>query len=166
MKVIQNLVNNQSTQPYMDSDNHFYNPKLKDNAISLRREMTKSEACLWKYVLKAGMMCGYTFRRQRPIGYYIADFVCLELKLVIELDGVTHLYEETQIKDIEKDNYLCGQGFEVLRFTDAEVLKELDIVKERIECMVRQQEENILLRPSGTSSKGGHHAAPLKIAKD
>jgi len=89
--------------------------------------MTKAETCLWKYALRASGM-GVPFRRERPIGRFIADFVCLPLKLVIEVDGVTHLYEETQIKDAQKDKELKELGFEVLRFEDSVILNNIDFV--------------------------------------
>lgn len=68
-------------------NNHFYNRNLQPNANRLRKEMTKAEACLWKYVLRAGKMKGYGFRRQRPVLSYIADFMCKELMLIIEVDA-------------------------------------------------------------------------------
>ncbi|MCW3076617.1 MAG: hypothetical protein JWO32_1226, partial [Bacteroidetes bacterium] len=55
-----------------------------------RSQMTKSEVCLWKYAFRAKQM-GYTFNRQQPVLNYIADFMCNELKLIIEVDGYTHL---------------------------------------------------------------------------
>ncbi|MDL2213346.1 endonuclease domain-containing protein [Bacteroides sp. OttesenSCG-928-D19] len=129
----------------MQHQNNNYNKKLKENANQLRANMTKAEACLWKYALRAGMMNGYKFRRQRPIGWYIADFLCLELLLVIEVDGVTHLFEETQRKDMKKEAYLIGQGYRVLRFTDEEVLKKMTVVKQQIEMAIRVQEEELKL---------------------
>lgn len=87
--------------------------------------MTKSEACLWKYVLRARQLKGYPFRRQRPVLNYIADFMCKELMLVIEVDGITHSWEETIIKDKKKTAALETAGFTVLRFTDDEVLKNI-----------------------------------------
>jgi len=65
--------------------------------------MTKAEACLWKYVLPAGMMKGYTFNRQRAVMNYIADFSCKKLCLVIEVDGITHQQEEVYLKDKKKE---------------------------------------------------------------
>lgn len=56
--------------------------------------MTKAEACLWKYVLSSGKLKGYKFKRQRPVLQYIADFMCPDLMLIIEVDGITHLDEE------------------------------------------------------------------------
>lgn len=67
-----------------------YNFKNKTFAIELRKNMTKAEACLWKYALKAGKMKGYGFRKLRPLLSYIADFICLELNLIIEVDVSIH----------------------------------------------------------------------------
>ena len=74
--------------------NHSYNKNLQPYANRLRKEMTKAESCLWKYVLRAGKMKGFQFRRERPVLNYVADFMCIELKLVIEVDGITHHFEE------------------------------------------------------------------------
>ena len=84
------------------TNNYAYNKKLRPFANKLRKEMTKAEACLWKYALRAGQMKGYQFRRQRPVLRYIADFLCKELKLVIEVDGITHQDNETEEKDKRK----------------------------------------------------------------
>jgi very-short-patch-repair endonuclease len=59
--------------------NHEYNKNLQPFANKLRKNITKAEACLWKYVLKAKQLKGYQFRRQRPVLNYIADFMCKEL---------------------------------------------------------------------------------------
>jgi very-short-patch-repair endonuclease len=76
----------------MEFNNNFcsYNIRLQPFAIKLRKDKTKAEACLWKYVLRAGQMKGYQFRRQRPVVDFIADFMCKELRLIIEVDGITH----------------------------------------------------------------------------
>ena len=81
-------------------------------------------------------MLGYTFLRQRPIGKYIADFFCKELKLVIELDGLTHHDKAVSDKDAVKENYLIENGYSVLRFPDEEVLYEIDNVRRAIENYV------------------------------
>jgi len=101
--------------------------------------MTKAEACLWKYALRAGQMGGYEFRRQRPILDYIADFVCFDLKLVIEVDGITHLWDETTAKDRHKDEALAEAGFTVMRFTDKEVLRDRKAVVQRIEWWIERE---------------------------
>jgi len=103
--------------------------------------MTKAEACLWKYVLRASMMRGYMFRRQRPIGPHIIDFACLPLKLAIEVDGVSHSFDDTIDKDLRKEAYLKNEGFIVLRFKDEEILRHIDDVRSSIENMVGYLEE-------------------------
>jgi len=106
-------------------DNCSYNKKLRSLAGNLRRNMTKSEACLWKYALKAGQLKGYQFRRQRPVLNYIADFVCKELMLIIEIDGITHDMEVSLAKDKRREEDLIRAGFKVMRFMDEEVLSNL-----------------------------------------
>lgn len=73
-------------------------------------------------------MAGHPFRRQRPIDRYIVDFVCLPLKLVIEVDGITHTYPEVIENDKIRQKRLESLGFEVLRFTDDEVLTSINSV--------------------------------------
>lgn len=124
----------------MYSNNH-YNKRLKSNARSLRKNMTKAEACLWKYVLSKRRVKGYQFRRQRPIDRYIADFACLPLKLVIEVDGITHTYEEVAKNDVIRQARLEELGFKVIRFTDDEVLTNIQAVYEIIEQTVKGLEE-------------------------
>ena len=81
-------------------------------------------------------MRGYPFRRQRPIGNFIADFCCLSLKIVIEVDGYTHDIPEVIRRDERKDRFLESEGFVVLRIMDADVLEDLNGVAERIEGFV------------------------------
>ena len=95
--------------------------------------MTKAEACLWKYALKAGLLRGYSFRRQRPVLNYIADFMCMELMLVIEVDGSTHYWEETVEKDHKKQLDLEQAGFTVIRINDEDVLKDINAVIRSLE---------------------------------
>ncbi|MDI6760366.1 MAG: DUF559 domain-containing protein, partial [Candidatus Brocadiaceae bacterium] len=75
-----------------------YNPKLKELARNLRNNSTKSEIKLWGY-LKGRQMMGYDFHRQKPIEDFIVDFFCNKSKLVIELDGYTHGFENVVEKD-------------------------------------------------------------------
>lgn len=120
---------------------YTYNSKLQQPANKLRKKMTKAEACLWKYALRAGKMKGYQFRRQRPVLQYIADFMCKELKLVIEVDGLTHQWEEISEKDKQKTNALEQAGFKLVRFTDEEILKNMNAVIEIIKCVVEEREK-------------------------
>lgn len=117
-------------------DNNRYNSKLKGFARDLRNKSTKTEILLWRAVLRAKKMRGYPFRRQRPIGNFIADFCCLSLKIVIEVDGYTHDIPEVIRRDERKDRFLESEGFVVLRIMDADVLEDLNGVAERIEGFV------------------------------
>ncbi len=84
-------------------------------------------------------MRGYAFLRQRPIGNYIVDFFSKELKLVIEVDGITHEYKQRE--DREKDVYLTKMGYKVLRFEDDDVLNHMDVVATAIEDYIDQFED-------------------------
>ena len=79
-----------------------YNPRLKEFARQLRNNSTKSEIYLWKY-LSGKQMMGYDFHRQKPIDNYILDFFCYELMLGIELDGLSHQFEDVTSNDADKE---------------------------------------------------------------
>ena len=98
--------------------------------------MTKAEASLWKYILKSGKMEGVKFRRQRPILKYIVDFVCLELKLIIEIDGIIHDFEAVVKNDNIRKMELENAGFTLIRFQDREVLGNLEGVAESIALII------------------------------
>ena len=120
-------------------NNHFYNKNLQPYANHLRKEMTKAEACLWKYVLRAGNMKNFQFRRQRTVLNYIADFMCKELMLIIEVDGITHHSEETIKKDEIRQKALESAGFTVLRFSDEEVLNHIQAVHNYLEDWIEKK---------------------------
>jgi len=94
-------------------------PATTRNARGLRREMTDAERSLWQH-LRRRQIEGLKFRRQHPIGRYIADFVCVEVRLVIEVDGGQH--GERQGYDKERTAWLAQRGYRVLRFWNHEVL--------------------------------------------
>lgn len=90
-----------------NSENHFlYNKELKSKARSLRLNMTKAEACLWKFVLRGCRLGGFQFRRKRPVLNYIADFISKELMLIIVVDGITHSNETISINEDERQREL------------------------------------------------------------
>ena len=114
--------------------NHFaYNRELRPVAHKLRNEMTKAEASLWKYVLKAAQMKGCQFRRQRPVLHYVADFMCKELMLVIEVDGITHAEALAVKKDKVRQEAIESAGFTVVRFLDIDVLNNISGVHQFLE---------------------------------
>lgn len=109
------------------------NPKSIERAKQLRRQQTPIEALLWKH-LRAGQLAGFKFRRQHPINRFIADFCCEETKLVIEIDGDTHVGNEEY--DIDRTKMIQSLGYRIIRFTNREVLRNIDNVLEYIlnEC--------------------------------
>ena len=94
----------------------------------LRSHSTDAERRLWQR-LRGGQVAGYKFRRQHPYENFVLDFVCLEKKLVVEVDGGQHL---ASTKDAERDRLLESAGFRVLRFWNDQVLNETDAVVESI----------------------------------
>ncbi len=104
-----------------------YNPKLKEFARKLRNSSTKAEIRLWQH-LKRDQIRGYDFHRQKPIDNFIVDFFCNKLKLAIEVDGFSHQLEEVIIKDEIKDRRLNELGIHVLRFSDEEVMNDVENV--------------------------------------
>ncbi|MFD2532996.1 endonuclease domain-containing protein [Gracilimonas halophila] len=119
--------------------NKHYNKQLKPVARELRKNMTKAEAALWKYGLRKKERRGYTFNRQRPVLNYVADFMCKELGLIIELDGGSHDHPKAKKKDEGRQLNLEKAGFKILRFTNEDVLKNMESVCRKID------EEIILL---------------------
>jgi very-short-patch-repair endonuclease len=97
----------------------------RNKAKLLRRTMTRAETLLWRY-LKAGHLEGLSFRRQAPMGPYIVDFVCHAARLVVEIDGETHDFEERLRGDQARDAWLASRGYAVQRSTNDEVLKNLE----------------------------------------
>jgi len=122
------------------SNNHCYNKSLQPLARQLRNNASKSEACLWKYVLRGRGMYGFQFRRQRPVLNFIADFMSKELMLIIELDGITHQWEGAIEKDKYREEQLKRIGFRILRFDDAVVLNDIENVRRTIETFVLEQQ--------------------------
>src|SRR5262245_53495105 len=104
-------------------------PKAKQRARRLRREMTIPERLLWGK-LRGGRLSGLKFRRQYPIDPYIADFYCHEHRLVIELDGESHVGAASY--DERRKAVLKTQGLRVVRFTNDDVIQELEAVLEAI----------------------------------
>ncbi|MFH1946790.1 MAG: endonuclease domain-containing protein [Candidatus Magasanikbacteria bacterium] len=101
----------------------FNQSKHKDLRKILREDCTKSEAVLWKYL--KGKQMGYRFRRQHGIGRYIVDFYCPKLKLIIEVDGYTHIDHDQYIYDMERENYLRSLGLVVKRYTGEQIFKHI-----------------------------------------
>jgi len=104
--------------------------ELIRRAQELRRNMTDCERRLWRRL--GDRELGFKFRRQMPIGKYIADFACPAARIVIELDGGQHGSEEAEALDLVRTSAIERSGFRVIRFWNHDVIEQLDEVVERI----------------------------------
>ncbi|WP_421792658.1 endonuclease domain-containing protein [Hyphobacterium sp.] len=111
----------------------------RDKARKLRRDQTDAEGKLW-YLLRNRNLAGRKFKRQLPVGPFIADFACLELKLIIEADGGQHADQKSY--DDERTAWLESKGWRVLRFWNHDILTNLDGVAESILEAIRFLEMN------------------------
>src|SRR5215813_15046496 len=109
----------------------FVSEQQRSRAKRLRTTMTRAETLLWRYI-KAHRIDGLLFRRQVPIHKYIADFACHSPRLIIELDGETHDFESRIRQDAERDAWFVSQGYTIVRFTNEQVLTNLEGVVESI----------------------------------
>ncbi len=129
-----------------------YKPNLKRTARRLRKEMTHCERVLWVR-LRRKQLQNTQFYRQKPIGNYIVDFYVPNAKLVVEVDGSQHLGLERGQDDGERDAYLTNAGLQVLRFSNTQVLQEIDAVVDAIlQALVEWQGRN---PPNPPLRKGG-----------
>ena len=108
-----------------------YNKKLQPFARHLRNNMTDAERLVWSKGRRK-QICNAQFYRQKNIGSYIVDFYCPAGKLVVENEGGQHYEKDNMKKDQERDLYLKKLDFTVMRFSDMDVLKNIDGVVERI----------------------------------
>jgi very-short-patch-repair endonuclease len=128
-------------------------------AKQLRRTMTRAETLLWRH-LKAHRLSALGFRRQSPMGNYIADFVAHSRKLIVEVDGESHDFEERIRHDGRRDEWFASRGYCVLRFTNDDVMKNLEGVVLAIDLAAAQ-----VAPPSLTLPRKGGGNMPADGAK-
>jgi very-short-patch-repair endonuclease len=120
-----------------------YNKDLKSRSRELRSSMTDAEIKLWSK-LRRKQLFSLQFSRQKPIGNFIVDFYCPKARLVIEVDGGQHYQEHGRARDAVRDSYLSGLGLEVIRFSNRDVLYNLDgvmaVIVERLERATEREE--------------------------
>ena len=100
-------------------------------ARTLRREATRAERRLWQG-LRREQLAGFRFRRQVILAGFIADFVCYDARMVVEVDGATHSTDQEIAHDAARSAVLAQQGYDILRFTNEDVFGNLDGVLETI----------------------------------
>ena len=142
-----------SSQHWETADPLNYN-LLKEFAKRMRNQPTDAEKMLWDVLSGKGME-GFKFRRQHIIGNFIADFICLKKNLIIEVDGSIHQLPENKISDDERTKWLNNEGYQVIRFTNNEVLLELEKVLNKIS-------ELLIAPPSGAGGAGKILMATVK----
>ena len=142
---------------YETSDSLDYK-LLLDNARRQRENPTEAEALMWKYL--SGDKLGEHFRRQHPIDNYIADFVCLRKQLVIEIDGGYHEDIDQQKRDDFRTRELAKKGFQVIRFTNEEVLADTDRVVSDISQILNNKETGSIPPSLGAKPAVGQSIPP------
>lgn len=120
---------------YHDADPISYSI-IEDFAKANRKKPTEAENVLWQ-LLREKNLAGYKFRRQHIIGSFIADFICLAKKFIIEVDGLIHQLPENKISDEERTAWLKEQGYEIIRFTNDQVLSDTGNTLQKIEQMLQ-----------------------------
>jgi very-short-patch-repair endonuclease len=129
--------------------------KVLINAKTLRTNQTDAEQRIW-YHLRAHRFMGFKFKRQKPLGHYIVDFVCVERRLIVEIDGGQHA--EQAEYDQHRDAWLRSQGYTVLRFWNHEVMQQLEGVLEQIRLTITLSPD-----PSPTSGRGEQGSGFLDV---
>lgn len=119
---------------------------MLERARTLRRALTVSEQRLWNWLRKRSFG-GYKFRRQVPVGRYVVDFYCHELRLVIEVDG--HQHEQVWMSDYdgERTRFLISRGMDVVRIENEILAKDSFLVEQIITATIRRRVEELGLVP-------------------
>lgn len=107
---------------------------LKFIRRKLRNEMPKAEVVLWSFL--KGKQRGYKFRRQHSIGPYIVDFYCPARRLVIEVDGESHIIESQKVKDRLREGYFKAHGITCVRYLNTDVLENIQGVVESLDTLL------------------------------
>jgi very-short-patch-repair endonuclease len=122
--------------------------RLRSNARALRKNSTDAERILWSE-LRDHRLNGASFRRQVPIGNYIADFICHAAKLVIELDGGQHFSDRSEAADAARSAVIEAKGFQVLRFGNHDVMTNRAGALEIIAAAVAERAPTLTLPHEG-----------------
>jgi very-short-patch-repair endonuclease len=121
---------------------------IRRKAKQLRRNSTDAERNLWSNI-RNRQLEGWKFRRQLPVGQYIVDFACAELRLIVEIDGGQHAEQINY--DLNRTNFLQSKGYQVIRYWNNEVLGNIEGVLEALTLALSQRERELkkLVLPEG-----------------
>ena len=131
-------------------------PDLFRLAERMRKKPTAAERILWKS-LKEFRREGFTFRRQHPIEFFIADFYCHKIKLVIEVDGEIHMREDRAGYDDSRSGEIERFGIKIIRFKNKEVLNNVECVIQEVKIVINELSSPSLL---GEGDRGGEAGKP------
>jgi 5-methyltetrahydrofolate--homocysteine methyltransferase len=134
---------------------------LKEHAKNHRNNPTKAELIIWEF-LKTKQLGNYKFRRQHIVGEYIADFVCLECMLIIEIDGNIHQLPENKESDKIRTKWLEKNGFKVIRFRNDEIINNVDLVLNKILKELKIYHQKV--SPLGGDLEGAYRSGRILLA--
>lgn len=117
-------------------------------AKRLRQNLTKAEVILWVNIRKRAMS-GARFRRQHPVGPYIADFACIQSRLIVEVDGATHATPEELAYDARRTKYLESEGWTVIRVNNSDIYENMDGVWRTIAAQLAPPPRSARCLPAG-----------------
>jgi Uncharacterized protein conserved in bacteria len=139
----------------------YCQPKTLNRARHLRKQMTNAETILWSR-LRCGAHGGFRFRKQHPIGPYIADFACVSAQLIIEVDGETHGSDAQVRYDQRRSAYMKARGWHILRVTNEEVYQHLNMVLDAIAQTLegKLKPPSVAARPLPPRSSFGAEMSP------
>ena len=141
-------------------------PTVDQHLPELRGNLTPQERILWD-ALRGRRLDGLKFRRQYPIGAFVLDFYCSELRLIVELDGNIHDDPEQRARDARRDAHFVTRGYTVVRITNMEVVVDLPAVLDRLRAVVTDLRRGIALTPGPSPDPGrGETAAPQATPGD
>ncbi|MBX9827596.1 MAG: DUF559 domain-containing protein [Xanthobacteraceae bacterium] len=126
---------------------------VNSNARNLRKSMTRQEVKLWQRLRELRTL-GHHFRRQSPLVPYIVDFECRRSRVIVEVDGHQHGYDENRRRDDVRDKALAERGYRILRFSNGDVDRELDGVMEAI-CLALASSRPAAAVDENTCDTGG-----------
>ena len=143
--------------------NHNAGPKRFQNARFLKKVQTEAEAALWQRI-RSKKLNGFKFRRQHPVAYYIVDFYCHECRLVIEVDGKIHEKKDNSDYDRIRTQDLMGLSTTVIRFTNEQVLQNIDLVLEEIKRhLTPGHSPGWRVETPGSSAEGVEGTPPFSV---
>jgi len=137
----------------------------RTTARRLRASATGAEVRLWQH-LKRSPMLGSHFRRQVPIGPYIADFACMAARLVVEVDGSQHGRDAGLARDLERTQWLEQEGYRVIRFWNNDVTKNIRVVLEAIDVALYGSLDSNAFELKHERKRGAsNHPTPARAAR-